>query len=104
MSDRGLQFWDEYIASLTEAEYLDLPQQKESNPMFTRKFMSQAIERSVRAGAASLLSVLGAGQVNLLSVPWEAALGVAGGGALVSLLVSVAAGHVGDHESTSFLP
>jgi hypothetical protein len=59
------------------------------------RFAVAAAERAVKAFAAALLSVLGAGAVDVLSVPWNRALAVAAGAAVVSVLTSIASAKVG---------
>lgn len=56
---------------------------------FTGKFALAALERCVKTFAQSLLVTLGAGAVDILAVPWPAALSIAAGAAFVSILTSV---------------
>ncbi len=49
-------------------------------------------ERAIVVFASSLASVLGAGVVNILEVPWQDALSTAAGATLVAVLLSVAGG------------
>jgi hypothetical protein len=58
--------------------------------MLTKAFLTAAAERMVKAFVSSLLATLGAGVVDVLSVPWGAAFAVAAGAAAVSFLTSVA--------------
>lgn len=58
--------------------------------MFTGKFWTAAFERAVKTFAQSLVVTLGAGAVNVLEVPWQAALAVGAGAAVVSVLTSIA--------------
>lgn len=60
--------------------------------MFNKEYLKLLGERAFVAFAASLVSLLGAGAVNLLEVPWVDALGTAAGATLVAVLVSVAGG------------
>lgn len=57
--------------------------------MFTKQFWQDATERAVKTFAQTLVTVLGAGAVNVLTVDWKAALAVSGGAALVSILTSL---------------
>jgi hypothetical protein len=59
--------------------------------MFTIVFWKATLERMIRAGAASVLSfwVVGDGILNAANVDWQSVLGVFGGGAVVSLLLSL---------------
>ncbi|MGW7085006.1 holin [Streptomyces sp. NPDC054871] len=58
--------------------------------MMTAGFWRATTERVVRTFAQSLAAVLTAGGTDLLSVPWEAALGTAGLAAVLALLTAVA--------------
>jgi hypothetical protein len=69
--------------------------------MFSRKFAKAALERAIRAGAASVLSfwVVGDGIFNTANVDLGNAGGVFLGGAVVSLLLSLAGGTTGNGPS-----
>ncbi|MFE0133618.1 holin [Streptomyces sp. NPDC059037] len=56
----------------------------------TSAFWRATAERVVRTFAQSLAAVLTAGATDLLSVPWESALGTAGLAAVLALLTAVA--------------
>jgi hypothetical protein len=64
--------------------------------MWTRAFWVAAGERAIRAAAATVLSalVVADGLLDAFAVDWTAAAGIAGGGAVVSLLTSLTAGAV----------
>lgn len=65
--------------------------------MTTGKFWTAALERAVKSFAQSVLVVLGAGVVNVLSVPWPVAFAVGAGAFVVSILTSVvSAGSAGE--------
>lgn len=70
-----------------------------------KSFLIAAGERAGRAAAAALLSVyVVGGQIfSLVGVDWGSSLGVAGGAALVSLLLSVVGSNVGDKGDPSLL-
>lgn len=57
--------------------------------MLTGKFLTAALERAVKTFAQTLAAALAVGGLDLLSVPWGAALSTAGLAALLSLLTSV---------------
>lgn len=57
--------------------------------MFTWAFWSDAIQRSVRTFAQTLLAVLGGGALNIWAVGWHSAIGVAAGSAFLSLLMAL---------------
>lgn len=58
-------------------------------------FWLSATERAVKTAAQSALLVLGAEQVDVLVVDWVEVVGFAVGGAVLSLLTSIASGGVG---------
>lgn len=70
-------------------------QRKIMKTLLTTGWWADALERSIRAAAASALGMLGADQIGLLTAPWATVGSVAGMAALVSLLTSIAAGKVG---------
>lgn len=73
--------------------------------MFSRLFWRDAVERALSTAAQSALLVIGADQVNVVSVDWVGVAGFAAGGAALSLLKAVAASKlVGDNESASLDP
>jgi len=72
--------------------------------MFTLDFWKATAERAIRAAAASALSalVIGDGALNALEADWATLGGIAAGGAVVSLLVSLAGGTFGRGDGPSF--
>lgn len=64
-------------------------------------FFRDAAERAVSTFAQSVLSVLGMDVLDVFSVDWKGAVGVGLGGALLSLLKSVAARKVGTEGTAS---
>jgi len=52
-------------------------------------FLKALIERAVKTFCQTLVAALGAGAVNILEVPWQSAVSVAAGAALISVLTSV---------------
>lgn len=71
--------------------------------MGTVSFWKATGERLVRAFAVSMLSLLGAGVVDIVHVPWTTDLSISAGAAVASLLTSLVASQVGDKGSASFL-
>lgn len=69
----------------------------------TVSFWKATAEQALTAFAASMLSLLGAGVVDVLSVPWTTDLRVAAGVAVVSVLKSLVASQVGTKGTPSFL-
>jgi hypothetical protein len=69
----------------------------------TVSFWKATAERLVRAFAVSMLSLLGAGVIDIVHVPWTTDLSISGGAAVASLLASLVASQVGDKGSPSFL-
>lgn len=59
--------------------------------LYTKLFWKDAAERSLKTAAQTLVTLWLAGEVafDILTVNWEQALGVAGGAALLSLLMSI---------------
>lgn len=58
--------------------------------MFTKLFWSDAVERAVKTVAQTMVAMLTAGAVSLLTVDWVNLLSVAGLAGLVSVLTSIA--------------
>ena len=58
--------------------------------IFTTRFLTAALERATKTAAQSAILVLGADQVNVLSVTWPEVGGFALGGFVLSFLTSVA--------------
>lgn len=57
--------------------------------IFTRAFWTAALERATKSAAQAAILVLGADQLNVLSVDWPDVGGFALGGFVLSLLTSV---------------
>lgn len=57
--------------------------------MWTADFWKATAERALRTVAQVLLTAWGAGAVNAIDIDWLQALGLAGGAALVSVLMSL---------------
>lgn len=71
--------------------------------MFSKTFWASALERAVKTFAQSLIVVLGAGGVRLLSVHWIDGVDVAGAAALLSLLTSIGSAAWGPYPGTPSL-
>ena len=71
--------------------------------MFSSFFWIDAAERAVKTAAQSAILVLAAEQVNALTVDWVGVFGFALGGALLSVLSSLASSKVGFPTSASFI-
>lgn len=69
----------------------------------TSTFWKDALERAVKTFAQTLVALLGAGAVDILTIDWQARLSVAAGAALVSVLTSIASSQVGDKDSASLV-
>ncbi|AJT67454.1 Holin [Streptomyces lydicus] len=61
----------------------------------TSRFWAAAFERAVRTFAQTLIAALGLDTTDVLHVPWERGLALAGTAALLSVLTSVAAAAAG---------
>lgn len=71
----------------------------------TAAFWTGVLDRAVKSFAQQLLLLWGADQgLDVLSIDWKSALGLAVGAALLSVLTSLASSPVGTQGSTSFLP
>lgn len=71
--------------------------------MFTRSFWLQTAERAVKTAAQAVLVVWGVGDrvLNVLTLDWRLGLGVAAGGALLSVLTSLVSAGVGPSDTPS---
>ncbi len=75
-------------------------------PMFTSTFWKDAAERAVKTAAQAALLALGGDMIDVFAglALWQTIGGAAAGGALLSILTSVAtAASTGDDESASFV-
>ncbi len=64
--------------------------------IFTRSFFKDAAERAIKTFAQVLAALLGANQAGILDADWTGSLSVAGMAAVVSILMSIGSGYVGD--------
>lgn len=72
--------------------------------VFTRLFWVDAAERAVKTAAqAGLLSIGASEGFNLFTLDLKVFLGFVGGGAFLSILMSVASAGVGDSNSASLV-
>lgn len=62
--------------------------------MWSKAFWLAALERAIKTAAQSAILALGAGAVDVLSVPWQSVGALAAGGAVLSLLTTLATGAV----------
>lgn len=60
--------------------------------MFTLAFWKATTERAISTAAQSALLVFGADQINVISVDWPVIAGFAAGGAVLTVLKSLAVG------------
>lgn len=65
------------------------------------RYLKELAERAVKTFAQALVATLGAGAVDLLSVPWLGAISAAAVAALLSVLTSVASAGFGDSATPS---
>ena len=70
--------------------------------MFTIKFWKDAGERAIRTAAQALLALWATDVSGVLAVDWLQAFSVTGLAALTSVLMSIFATNVGDHETADF--
>lgn len=71
--------------------------------MFTYRFWQLASERALKTFAQSLLAIVSATGVGLLTAPWTTALSTAGMAAVLSVLTSMASAPVGEPHTPSLL-
>jgi hypothetical protein len=72
--------------------------------MFTVTFWKQAAERAIKSAAQALLGLwVGAQAFNAWDADWKKAAGVALGGAILSVLTSLASAGVGKSNSPSLV-
>jgi hypothetical protein len=62
--------------------------------MWTRTFWLAVGERALKTFCQTLAVTLGAGAFDVLNVPWQAALSMSAGAAVVSVLTSIASAGV----------
>lgn len=71
--------------------------------MWSGKFWRSALERAIRTVAQVLLSLIVVGETGFLDIDWAQTASVAALSGLASILMSIVATGVGDHESSSFV-
>lgn len=69
-----------------------------------KKYLLAMVERASKTAAQSALLVLGADQVNVISVNWVDVAGFAAGGFVLSILTSVATSGFGSDGPAAFGP
>lgn len=69
--------------------------------MTTLRFWKKTAERAVKTAAQAALLVIGADQVNALTADWQDAAGFALGGAVLSVLTSLASLKAGPGDDPS---
>jgi hypothetical protein len=71
--------------------------------MFTKKFWKDAVERSIRAGAWTLVAIAGTAGFSLLSVSWPGLLAAIGLAMVVSLAGSLAVNAASSSDTASIV-
>lgn len=71
--------------------------------MWTRRFWFDAGERATKTAAQALIVLWGADGAGLRGTDWTEAAWLAGGGFLLSLLMSVSSTRVGDPDTASMV-
>lgn len=69
--------------------------------MFTKRFWRETAERAVKSAAQALLGMWALDGFNVLQADWPLAAGVAGGGAVLSVLTSLVTSGIGPKDSPS---
>ncbi len=62
----------------------------------TRAFWVDAAERAVKTCAQTALAVIGVDQLDIIAADWAAIASIAVGGAVLSVLSSIASARIGD--------
>ncbi|MPZ14295.1 MAG: hypothetical protein GEU73_07700 [Chloroflexi bacterium] len=70
--------------------------------LFTKRFLLDALERSIKTAAQAAVAVIGGDLINAFDLAYLDMAGIALGAALVSVLTSIASAQVGD-DSPSLL-
>lgn len=68
---------------------------------FGRNFWRQTAERAVKTAGQFAVALIPASGLNLLDVDWKVAIGTVAGGALLSIVTSVATASVGAQDDPS---
>ncbi|MFD9944548.1 holin [Nonomuraea sp. NPDC059023] len=71
--------------------------------LLNAKFWGDATERMIGAAGTAALGVIGTGAVGILDIAWPTVGSIAGGAALVSLIMSVVAGTTTDPATAGFV-
>lgn len=71
--------------------------------MWEGKFWKATAERAIRTAAQAILALLGTDVAGILQVDWVQTVSVAALAAFLSVMMSIVATGVGDHESPSFV-
>lgn len=71
--------------------------------IFTILFWKEATERAVKTAAQTFLALDAGETFNLLSVDWQAMLGVAGGAAFLSYMTSIVSASITKRPSPSLI-
>ncbi|MFI9558888.1 holin [Nonomuraea endophytica] len=65
-------------------------------------YWADTAERMIRAGTSAALGAIGTGAIGIVDIAWPTVGSIAAGAALVSLLMSIAAGAGGDPQTAGF--
>ena len=68
---------------------------------FKVSFWRDAVERAIKTAAQSAILVFGADQLDVFAADWGDAFGFAAGGAVLSLLTSIASRRIGEPDTAS---
>ena len=66
-------------------------------------FIQETIERAVKTAAQTAITLLGAGQLDVLTVDWQQVASVSAGAALLSVLTSIASKPLGPTDDSPSL-
>ncbi len=71
--------------------------------LFTKRFWYDALERAIKTFAQSAVLAIGASQLNVFALDWKNLAGFALGGAILSILTSMAGVGVGEKGTASLV-
>ena len=69
--------------------------------MWTARFWRQALERALKSAAQALILLWGADSLNVVTIDWPGAAGIAAGAVVLSLLTSIVSAPAGEPGTPS---
>jgi hypothetical protein len=99
----GMLRSDVNAIAATVAEHPAIQALANTDEITTVSFWKAAGERAAKAFAGALITLFGAGPVDVLHIAWQTTLSLSAGAAVVSLLMSVASSQIGTPGSPSLV-